>query len=81
MSLEKETVVVNPMRIPEVGVASDLLSTLLKIDREDLYNRILMARSVGRFGERWEDAINRPRAGGPDGLESDTVRNGGRDRD
>ncbi len=45
MSIEKENVVVNPMRIPDAGVAADLFSSLLQVDREDLYNRILMARS------------------------------------
>jgi cell division protein FtsI (penicillin-binding protein 3) len=45
MSLERETVLVNPMRIPDVGVTADLFSSLLNVDREELYNRILMARS------------------------------------
>ena len=45
MSLEKEIVIVNPMRVPKVSVAADLLSMLLGIDRDDLYNHILMARS------------------------------------
>ena len=45
MSIEKETISVNPMRIPDTGVAADLLSMLLQVNREDLYNHILMARS------------------------------------
>ena len=45
LSMERETVLVNPMRIPDAGVAADLLSSLLQVDREEIYNRILMARS------------------------------------
>jgi cell division protein FtsI (penicillin-binding protein 3) len=45
MSIEKETLSVNPIRIPDAGVAADLLSMLLEVKRDDLYNHILMARS------------------------------------
>src|SRR5271157_1737717 len=39
-TLPAESILVNPMKIPDVGVAADLLSRLLEMDRQKLYEKI-----------------------------------------
>ena len=51
MSIEKETITINPMRVPDVGVAADLLSGILEVNRAELYNKILLARASGENGK------------------------------
>ncbi|HWC96244.1 MAG TPA: penicillin-binding protein [Candidatus Sulfopaludibacter sp.] len=40
MSIPTEAVYVNPLKIPDIGVAADLLSQFLHMDREELYGRL-----------------------------------------
>src|SRR5271169_488278 len=46
-SLPGESICVNPFKIPDPGVAADLLSRLLEIDRAKLYEHIRAAKSRG----------------------------------
>ena len=46
-SLPGESICVNPFKIPDPGVAADLLSRLLEIDRAKLYQHIRSAKSRG----------------------------------
>ena len=43
MSTPVESVCVNPMRLPEPGIAADLLSRVLNLDRETLVSRLATA--------------------------------------
>src|SRR5215471_2036720 len=43
-TLPAESISVNPQKIPDVGVAADLLSRLLDLDRNKLYDKIASAR-------------------------------------
>ncbi len=43
-TLPAESICVNPVKIPDVGVAADLLSRLLEMDRKKLYEKIANAR-------------------------------------
>ncbi len=42
-SMPAESVCVNPQRLPDRGVAADILAGVLKLDRNDLYNKIQIA--------------------------------------
>ncbi len=44
-SLPGESICVNPFKIPDPGVAADLLSRLLEMDRAKLYDRLRFAKS------------------------------------
>ena len=46
-SLPAESISVNPQRIPDAGVAADLLSRLLDLDRAQLFDRIANAKLRG----------------------------------
>jgi cell division protein FtsI (penicillin-binding protein 3) len=62
MSVPTQAVFVNPQKVPDLGVAADLLSMVLTMDRADLYARLEAARDGGRgyfVVERkatWEEA-------------------------
>jgi len=43
MSVPTESVYVNPLKVPDLGVASELLSLVLHLDRTDLYGKMRMA--------------------------------------
>src|SRR5258708_21478148 len=44
-TLPAESICVNPLKIPDAGVAADILSRVLDLDRATLYNRIVMAKA------------------------------------
>jgi len=44
-TLPAESICINPMKIPDAGVAADLLSRILDIKRTPLYSRITMAKA------------------------------------
>ncbi len=44
-TLPAESICINPMKIPDAGVAADLLSRVLDIKRTPLYDRIAMAKA------------------------------------
>jgi len=44
-TLPAESICVNPMKIPDAGVAADLLSRILDLKRTALYDRITMAKA------------------------------------
>lgn len=44
-TLPAESILVNPMKIPDVSVAADILSRVLDVDRTELYNHIQAAKS------------------------------------
>jgi cell division protein FtsI (penicillin-binding protein 3) len=46
-SLPSESICVNPMKIPDPGVAADLLSRLLEMDRRKLFDRLKSAKHRG----------------------------------
>src|ERR1044071_5904388 len=50
-TLPAESICVNPMKIPDAGVAADLLSRVLDLKRSVLYDRIVTAkaRNTGRL--------------------------------
>src|SRR5690348_12938740 len=43
MSIPMESVFVNPLRVPDMGVASEILARILNLDAGDLRNRIRRA--------------------------------------
>ena len=43
-TLPAESICVNPMKIPDVGVAADILSRVLDLDRKPLYARLASAK-------------------------------------
>jgi len=43
-TLPAESICINPMKIPDAGVAADLLSRILDIKRQPLFDRITMAK-------------------------------------
>ncbi|HEY6341121.1 MAG TPA: penicillin-binding protein 2 [Bryobacteraceae bacterium] len=47
-TLPAESICVNPQRIPDAGVAADLLAPLLDLDRANLRERIMAAKRRGR---------------------------------
>ena len=51
-TLPAESICINPMKIPDAGVAADLLSRVLDLNREPLYNRISLAK-VRNSGFLW----------------------------
>jgi cell division protein FtsI (penicillin-binding protein 3) len=51
-TLPAESICINPMKIPDAGVAADLLSRVLDLKRTPLYNRIAMAK-VRNSGFLW----------------------------
>jgi cell division protein FtsI (penicillin-binding protein 3) len=48
MSVPTEKVTVNPLKVPDLHVASDLLALILHLNRLDLYGRMLEAEKSGR---------------------------------
>jgi hypothetical protein len=44
-TLPAESICVNPLKIPDPGVAADVLSRVLDLDRATLYNRIVGAKN------------------------------------
>ena len=48
MSVQTESVLINPKKVPDVGVASDLLGLVLHMDRQSLYDKMQEARDAGR---------------------------------
>ncbi len=44
-TLPAESICVNPLKIPDPGVAADILSRVLDVDRAGLYKRIVMAKA------------------------------------
>jgi len=44
-TLPAESICVNPLKLPDAGVAADILSRVLDLDRATLYNRIVMAKA------------------------------------
>jgi cell division protein FtsI (penicillin-binding protein 3) len=48
MSVTVEKVTVNPLKLPDVPVAADLLALVLHLDRADLYARMTEAQQNGR---------------------------------
>jgi len=51
-TLPAESICINPMRIPDAGVAADLLSRVLDLKRKPLYDRIVSAK-VHNSGFLW----------------------------
>ena len=51
-TLPAESICINPMKIPDAGVAADLLSRVLDLKRTPLYNRIALAK-VRNSGFLW----------------------------
>jgi cell division protein FtsI (penicillin-binding protein 3) len=48
MSVSSQSVYVNPMKLPNIGVAAEVLSMVLKLDREALEDRLREAYEDGR---------------------------------
>jgi cell division protein FtsI (penicillin-binding protein 3) len=48
MSVPTESVYINPLRVPDLGVASDILSLVLKLDRTELYGKMKLAADTHR---------------------------------
>ncbi|MGA2040317.1 MAG: penicillin-binding protein [Bryobacteraceae bacterium] len=48
MSVPTQSIFVNPLKVPDLGVAADILSMVLRMDRADLYARLQAARDDGR---------------------------------
>jgi cell division protein FtsI (penicillin-binding protein 3) len=48
MSVAVEKVTVNPLKLPDLSVAADLLALVLHLNRADLYTRMLEAQQNGR---------------------------------
>ncbi len=48
MSVPTEKVTVNPLKVPDLHVASDLLALILHLNRADLYTRMAAAHDSGR---------------------------------
>jgi len=48
MSVSTQLVFVNPKKVPDLGVAADIFSMVLRMDRADLYARLEAAREDGR---------------------------------
>jgi cell division protein FtsI (penicillin-binding protein 3) len=51
-TLPAESICINPLKIPDVGVAADLLSRILDVKRTPLFNRIALAK-VRNSGFLW----------------------------
>ena len=48
MSVPTQSIFVNPQKVPDLGVAADIFSMVLRMDRADLYTRLEAARQDGR---------------------------------
>jgi cell division protein FtsI (penicillin-binding protein 3) len=48
MSVPTQSILVNPQKVPDLGVAADIFSMVLRMDRADLYTRLEAARQDGR---------------------------------
>jgi len=48
MSVPTQAVIVNPQKVPDLGVAADILSMVLAMNRAELYARLEAARESGR---------------------------------
>ena len=48
MSVPTQAIFVNPQKVPDLGVAADILSMVLTMDRADLYAHLEAARAGGR---------------------------------
>jgi len=47
MSVPTQSILVNPQKVPDLGVAADIFSMVLRMDRADLYARLEAARQDG----------------------------------
>jgi cell division protein FtsI (penicillin-binding protein 3) len=52
MSVPTESVYVNPLKVPDLGVASEILALVLHLDREELYGKMMWA-SENHRGFLW----------------------------
>jgi cell division protein FtsI (penicillin-binding protein 3) len=48
MSVQTESVYINPLKVPDLGVASELLGLVLHMDRQSLYDKMQQAFDAGR---------------------------------
>ena len=48
MSVPTQSIFINPQKVPDLGVAADIFSMVLRMDRADLYARLEAAREDGR---------------------------------
>jgi len=48
MSVPTQSILVNPQKVPDLGVAADIFSMVLRMDRADLHARLEAARQDGR---------------------------------
>ena len=48
MSVQTESVYINPLKVPDLGVASELLGLVLHMDRQSLYDKMQQAYDGGR---------------------------------
>jgi len=48
MSVQTESVYINPLKVPDLGVASELLGLVLHMDRQSLYDKMQQAYDAGR---------------------------------
>jgi cell division protein FtsI (penicillin-binding protein 3) len=48
MSVPTQSILVNPQKVPDLGVAADIFSMVLRMDRADLFTRLEAAREDGR---------------------------------
>ena len=48
MSVPTQSILVNPQKVPDLGLAADIFSMVLRMDRADLYARLESARQDGR---------------------------------
>jgi cell division protein FtsI (penicillin-binding protein 3) len=48
MSVPTQSIYLNPQKVPDLGVAADILAMVLTMDRADLYARLEAAREGGR---------------------------------
>jgi len=48
MSVPTQSILVNPQKVPDLGLAADIFSMVLRMDRADLYTRLQAAREDGR---------------------------------
>jgi cell division protein FtsI (penicillin-binding protein 3) len=48
MSVPTQSIYINPQKVPDLGVAADIFSMVLRMDRAELYSRLESAREDGR---------------------------------
>jgi len=78
MSVPTQSILVNPQKVPDLGVAADIFSMVLRMDRADLHARLEAARQDGRGyfvvkkKAAWEEA-QRLRGMGLDWIQIDSA--------